>query len=69
MIHDLVLKGLLIWLTVEENGTTWEKTYEELSEKEKIQVDCDLKATKIVLQGLPPDVYSLVNHHKVAKEN
>ncbi|GJX53265.1 hypothetical protein Tco_0281634 [Tanacetum coccineum] len=30
--------------------------------------DCDLKATNIVLQGLPPDVYSLVNHHKVAKE-
>ncbi|GKC64270.1 hypothetical protein Tco_1096868 [Tanacetum coccineum] len=30
--------------------------------------DCDLNATNIVLQGLPPDVYSLVNHHKVAKE-
>ncbi|GJS76159.1 hypothetical protein Tco_0726040 [Tanacetum coccineum] len=25
-------------------------------------------ATNIVLQGLPPDVYSLINHHKVAKE-
>ncbi|GKA25644.1 hypothetical protein Tco_0711753 [Tanacetum coccineum] len=24
--------------------------------------------TNIVLQGLPPDVYSLVNHHKVAKD-
>ncbi|GKA24783.1 retrovirus-related pol polyprotein from transposon TNT 1-94 [Tanacetum coccineum] len=68
MIHDLVLNGPLIWPTIEENGTTWDKTYEELSEKEKIQANCDLKATNIVLQGLPHDVYSLVNHHKVAKE-
>ncbi|GJX77853.1 retrovirus-related pol polyprotein from transposon TNT 1-94 [Tanacetum coccineum] len=33
-----------------------------------LQVDCDCKATNIVLQGLPPDVYAIVNHHKVAKE-
>ncbi|GJX64403.1 hypothetical protein Tco_0298746 [Tanacetum coccineum] len=42
--------------------------YEELSATEKIQADCDWKATNIVLQGLPPDVYAIVNHHKVAKE-
>ncbi|GKE44434.1 hypothetical protein Tco_1471718, partial [Tanacetum coccineum] len=42
-------------------------TYEELSDKEKLQANCDLKATNIVLQGLPPDVYALINHHKVAK--
>ncbi|GJS06621.1 hypothetical protein Tco_0363417 [Tanacetum coccineum] len=35
---------------------------------EKLQADCDLKATNTVLQGLPPDVYAIVNHHKVAKE-
>nr|GEW77699.1 hypothetical protein [Tanacetum cinerariifolium] len=34
----------------------------------EIQADCDLKATNIVLQRLPPDVYAIVNHHKVAKE-
>ncbi|GKD71756.1 hypothetical protein Tco_1325846 [Tanacetum coccineum] len=50
------------------DGVTKPKSYEELSEKEKLQADCDLKATKIVLQGLPPDVYSLINHHEVAKE-
>ncbi|GKB74609.1 hypothetical protein Tco_0936021 [Tanacetum coccineum] len=44
------------------------KKYEELSVTEKLQADCDLKATNIVLQGLPPDVYAIVNHHKVAKE-
>ncbi|GJX80203.1 hypothetical protein Tco_0328352 [Tanacetum coccineum] len=49
-----------------QDGTV--KTYEELSDKEKLQHDCDLKATNIVLQGLPPDAYSLINHHKVAKD-
>ncbi|GKC71995.1 hypothetical protein Tco_1117878 [Tanacetum coccineum] len=41
---------------------------QELSDKEKLQADCDLKATNIILQGLPLDVYALVNHHKIAKD-
>ncbi|GKB71420.1 hypothetical protein Tco_0932832 [Tanacetum coccineum] len=28
----------------------------------------DIRATNIILQGLPPDVFSLVNHHTIAKE-
>nr|GEZ06290.1 hypothetical protein [Tanacetum cinerariifolium] len=44
------------------------KKYEKLSVAEKLQADCDLKATNIVLQDLPPDVYAIVNHHKVSKE-
>nr|GEU52887.1 uncharacterized mitochondrial protein AtMg00810-like [Tanacetum cinerariifolium] len=36
--------------------------------RSKLQVDCDIKATNIVLQGLPLDVYAIVNHHKVSKE-
>ncbi|GJZ33812.1 hypothetical protein Tco_0579248 [Tanacetum coccineum] len=40
----------------------------ESVEHEKIQADCDLKATNIILQGLPYDIYSLVNHHIVAKD-
>ncbi|GJX75822.1 hypothetical protein Tco_0322633 [Tanacetum coccineum] len=68
MILDLVLNGLLVWPTiVEENGTTRKKKYEELSVTEKLQADCDLKATNIVLQCLSPDVYGIVNHHKVSK--
>ncbi|GKC09172.1 hypothetical protein Tco_1000782 [Tanacetum coccineum] len=39
----------LIWPTVEENGETRKKKYEELSASEKLQADCDLKATNIVL--------------------
>ncbi|GKE26113.1 integrase, catalytic region, zinc finger, CCHC-type containing protein, partial [Tanacetum coccineum] len=69
IILNSVKNGPLIWPTVEqEDGTVRLKTYEELSYKEKLQADCDLKATNIVLQGLPPDVYSLVNHHKVSKD-
>ncbi|GJY98975.1 retrovirus-related pol polyprotein from transposon TNT 1-94 [Tanacetum coccineum] len=33
-----------------------------------IQADFDIKATNIILQGLPPEVYALVSNHKVAKE-
>ncbi|GKE13980.1 retrovirus-related pol polyprotein from transposon TNT 1-94 [Tanacetum coccineum] len=33
-----------------------------------IQANCDIKATNIILQGLPPEVYALVNDHKFAKE-
>ncbi|GJS84859.1 hypothetical protein Tco_0751400 [Tanacetum coccineum] len=44
------------------------KKYAELSHSEKIQADCDLKATNIILQGLPPDVYALVSHHQIAKD-
>ncbi|GKB37106.1 hypothetical protein Tco_0882048 [Tanacetum coccineum] len=36
--------------------------------KKKIQADCDLKETNIILQGLPSDIYSLVNHQRVAKD-
>ncbi|GKD57578.1 copia protein, partial [Tanacetum coccineum] len=68
MILELVKHGPLIWLTIEENRVTRTKKYAELSATEKIQADCDLKATNIILQGLPSDIYSLVNHHRVAKD-
>ncbi|GJT35552.1 transposon ty3-I gag-pol polyprotein [Tanacetum coccineum] len=69
MILNSLLNGPLVWPTVvEEDGTTRTKKYEEISVAEKLQADCDLKATNIVLQGLPPDMYAIVNHHKVAKE-
>nr|GEX26527.1 hypothetical protein [Tanacetum cinerariifolium] len=44
------------------------KKYYELSATEAIQADCDVKATNIILQGLPPEVYALVSTQKVAKE-
>ncbi|GJZ14831.1 retrovirus-related pol polyprotein from transposon TNT 1-94 [Tanacetum coccineum] len=68
MILESVKHGPIIWPTIEENGVTKTKKYAELSATEKIQADCDLKATNIILQGLPSDIYSLVNHHRVAKD-
>nr|GEU55348.1 retrovirus-related Pol polyprotein from transposon TNT 1-94 [Tanacetum cinerariifolium] len=44
------------------------KKYSELSAAEAIQADCNVKATNIILQGLPSKVYALVSTHKVAKE-
>nr|GEW50381.1 integrase, catalytic region, zinc finger, CCHC-type, peptidase aspartic, catalytic [Tanacetum cinerariifolium] len=68
MIFNSLQNGPLVWPTVEENGTTRTKKYVELSVAEKLQADCDLNATNIILQGLPPDVYVIVNHHKVCKD-
>ncbi|GKB21983.1 hypothetical protein Tco_0855906 [Tanacetum coccineum] len=68
IILESVEHGPLIWPTVEENGVIRTKKYVELSAAEKIQADCDMKATNIILQGLPADIYSLVNHHRVAKD-
>ncbi|GJS37452.1 hypothetical protein Tco_0535834 [Tanacetum coccineum] len=66
MILESVEHGPLIWTTVEENGVIKTKKYAELSAAEKIQADCDMKATNIILQGLHADIYSLVNHHKAS---
>nr|GEV03810.1 hypothetical protein [Tanacetum cinerariifolium] len=68
MILELVENDLLIWPTVEENRMARTKKYAELSAAEKILADYDIKATNIILQGLPADIYSLVNHHKIAKD-
>nr|GFB20069.1 hypothetical protein [Tanacetum cinerariifolium] len=58
----------LIWPTVKENEVTRTKKHDELSAADKIQADCDMKETNIILQVLPIDIYSLVNHHMVAKD-
>nr|GEW27061.1 retrovirus-related Pol polyprotein from transposon TNT 1-94 [Tanacetum cinerariifolium] len=67
MILESVENGPFIWHTIEENRVTKTKKYAELSAAEKIQADCDMKVTNIILQGLPTDIYSLMNHHKVTK--
>nr|GEZ12403.1 retrovirus-related Pol polyprotein from transposon TNT 1-94 [Tanacetum cinerariifolium] len=68
MIFESVENGPLIWPSIEENGVIRPKKYFELSATEVIQVDCDVKATNIILQGLSPEIYALVSNHKVAKE-
>nr|GEW93529.1 hypothetical protein [Tanacetum cinerariifolium] len=68
MILESVEQGPLIWPSGEVKGVTRLKKYSELSAAETIQADCDVKATNIILQGLPPEVYALVSTHKVVKE-
>ncbi|GKG33997.1 hypothetical protein Tco_0434156, partial [Tanacetum coccineum] len=44
------------------------RKYTELTLAEAIQADCDVKATNIILKGLPTEFYARVSHHKVAKD-
>ncbi|GJX58631.1 hypothetical protein Tco_0290021 [Tanacetum coccineum] len=71
---DSVINGPFEFGTIEVPATpntpasTRERILTDLTPEEKIRQLCDIKATNIVLQILLPDVYTLVNHHKVAKE-
>ncbi|GKC70943.1 hypothetical protein Tco_1116826 [Tanacetum coccineum] len=73
LLVDSVLNGPFDYGTVTEAGTATTPTtvrkrrYDELTYAEKLREACDIKATNIVLQGLPQDYYNLVNHHKEAK--
>ncbi|GKF18953.1 hypothetical protein Tco_0063871 [Tanacetum coccineum] len=55
MILEFVENSPLSWPTIEENKVTRPKKHSELSATEAIQADCDVKATNIILQGLPPE--------------
>ncbi|GJX12606.1 hypothetical protein Tco_0204364 [Tanacetum coccineum] len=56
----------LVYPTIEENRQTRPKKYSELTEAQQLQDDCDVQATNIILHGLPPDVYALINHQEAA---
>ncbi|GJW41379.1 retrovirus-related pol polyprotein from transposon TNT 1-94 [Tanacetum coccineum] len=43
------------------------RTYDDLSDTEKKRYDADVRATNIVLQGLPKDIHKLINHNIEAK--
>nr|GEU96980.1 reverse transcriptase domain-containing protein [Tanacetum cinerariifolium] len=60
MILESVENGPLIWPSIKENRVTRPKKYSELSAMEAIQAGCDVMATYIILQGLPPEVYTLI---------
>nr|GFC18014.1 hypothetical protein [Tanacetum cinerariifolium] len=59
MILESVEHGPLLWSSVTEDGVTRLKKYFELSSAEATQADCDIKATNIILQSLPPEIYAL----------
>ncbi|GJV51125.1 hypothetical protein Tco_1446866 [Tanacetum coccineum] len=47
MILESVENGPLIWPIIEENGVTRQRKYFELTPKDAIQADCDVKQTNI----------------------
>ncbi|GJZ18571.1 hypothetical protein Tco_0554694 [Tanacetum coccineum] len=49
-------------------ATVRERTYTDLTDEKKIHESVNIKATNIVLQDLPQDIYNLVNHNKHAKQ-
>ncbi|GJT23081.1 hypothetical protein Tco_0893018 [Tanacetum coccineum] len=68
MMLNSIDNGLLVYPTVEENGQTRPKKYFELFKAQQLQDDCDVQAKNIILYGLPPDVYALVNYQEAAKD-
>nr|GEU74976.1 integrase, catalytic region, zinc finger, CCHC-type, peptidase aspartic, catalytic [Tanacetum cinerariifolium] len=53
MILESVIIVPLIWPMIKENRVTRPRKYFELSPTDAIHADCDVKATNIILQGLP----------------
>ncbi|GKA44150.1 hypothetical protein Tco_0736874 [Tanacetum coccineum] len=44
------------------------RVYSDLSPEDKDRYNADIRVTNILLQGLPKDIYSLINHYTVAKD-
>ncbi|GKB25105.1 hypothetical protein Tco_0864506 [Tanacetum coccineum] len=74
LLVDSVLNRPFQYETIVEPGnettpaTVRARTYTDLTDEEKIRESVDIKATNIVLQGLPQDIYNLVNHNEHAKQ-
>nr|GEW08934.1 hypothetical protein [Tanacetum cinerariifolium] len=65
MILESVEHGPLLWPTITVEGVTRLKKYSELSAAKAIQADCDVKATNIILQALPLEIYALERECKL----
>ncbi|GKD07907.1 hypothetical protein Tco_1187592, partial [Tanacetum coccineum] len=44
------------------------RVYSDLSPEDKDRYNVDIRATNILLQGLPKDIYTLINHYTDAKD-
>nr|GEZ62208.1 hypothetical protein [Tanacetum cinerariifolium] len=68
MMLDSIHNGPLIYPIVKKYRQTRPKKYSKLTEAQQLQDDCDVQATNIIIHGLPPDVYVLVNHQETTKD-
>ncbi|GJV75220.1 hypothetical protein Tco_1506804 [Tanacetum coccineum] len=44
------------------------RVYSDLLPEDKDMYNADIRATNILLQGLPKDIYTLINHYTDAKD-
>nr|GFC17120.1 retrovirus-related Pol polyprotein from transposon TNT 1-94 [Tanacetum cinerariifolium] len=44
------------------------RVYSDLNSKERNRYNADIRATNILLQGLPKDIYTIINHYTDAKD-
>ncbi|GJW68327.1 hypothetical protein Tco_0122751 [Tanacetum coccineum] len=51
-----------------QQGSVRARVLNDLSAKEKERYKADIRATNILLQGIPKDIYSLINHYTDAKD-
>ncbi|GJX45114.1 hypothetical protein Tco_0261790 [Tanacetum coccineum] len=49
-------------------GPEQTRVYSDLSPEDKDRYNADIRATNILLQGLPKDIYTLINHYTDAKD-
>ncbi|GJZ31085.1 hypothetical protein Tco_0576132 [Tanacetum coccineum] len=68
MMLDSIQNGPLVYPTIKKDGHIRTKKYFKLTEAQQLQDYYDVQATNILLLGLPPDVYALVNHQEAAKD-
>nr|GEV71409.1 hypothetical protein [Tanacetum cinerariifolium] len=53
---------------VPQFGPERPRVYSDLSPEDKDRYNVDIRATNILLQGLPKDIYTLINHYTDAKD-
>ncbi|GKB55324.1 hypothetical protein Tco_0906077 [Tanacetum coccineum] len=74
LLVDSILNGPFPYGTIVEPGNestiaiVRARTYTDLTDEENIRESIDIKATNIVLQGLPQDIYNLVDRNEDAKK-
>ncbi|GJZ95033.1 hypothetical protein Tco_0667236 [Tanacetum coccineum] len=49
-------------------GPERDRVFKDLTPEEKDRYKVDIRATNIILQGLPKDIYTLINHYTDAKD-
>ncbi|GKA79486.1 hypothetical protein Tco_0786082 [Tanacetum coccineum] len=70
MAENVLATGAEIRPPMHEKGCYYSRKSQlkDLSPEEKLRKRYDIKATSIILLGVPVYIYTLVNHHKIASD-